>query len=143
MSATEQTQPSVEEQFENTMNTLKQKRKEHEDAIEEIDSVASKWGVDLKTDKRPGRKRPGATAGRKRKSFDKTGKQSIIDFVVARKKNHPTISDINQHWHSEGRAGRADTIVTKLVQDGQLERLESEEGTRGSRYAVATTKKQE
>ena len=45
-------------------------------------------------------------------------------------------ADVNKHWQGEGRGGKADNTLTKLVKDGKLKRHEVK-GERGGRYSIA------
>ena len=79
--------------------------------------------------------RAGRRGGRRRRgSFGISGLESILAYV--KQSGQPTTADINTHWKSEGRAGRADVVIGKLVAEKKLKRLAMKEG-RGSRYALA------
>ena len=118
--------------------------------IDEIDSAFhSIGGGASSTGKRRGRppgsgRRPGRPKGsvsakgrgrgrRKRGSFSVSGEQSILAFV--KKHGSPSTAEVNKHWHGEGRGGKADNALTKLVKQGALKRVKSKDA-RGSRYQV-------
>lgn len=77
--------------------------------------------------------KPGSKRG-KRGSFGISGEQSVLDFVKSAGK--PNAKEVNDHWTGEGRAGKADNALSKLVKLGTLKRVKVE-GERGSRYATA------
>lgn len=82
-----------------------------------------------------GKGKAGKSAGRRsRGSFAKTAEESIIDFV--KKHDRPSTADVNKHWQGEGRGGKADNTLTKMVKNGQLKRIK-DESVRGSCYEVA------
>lgn len=127
---------------------LEKERDDHVRAIEEIEATFESLGINTSSAKpKAKRGRPAGSTkkkatkkasakkkrGGKRKSFAKTGDQSVIDFV----KSHPkaTTKDINVHWSKEGRGGRADNALTKLVQNGVLKRAPIKNG-RGAMYTV-------
>ena len=73
---------------------------------------------------------------RSRGSFDKTGEESVLDFIRSQP-NPPNAKQVNQHWQEEGRGGKADNTISKMVKGGQLERVDVE-GERGGRYKAAS-----
>jgi hypothetical protein len=132
-----------------TIDKLQADRREHVDAIGEIDAVFEKYGIQLLERKRCGRPpgRPRATAtwpkpagrrGRRRKrgTFAKTGQQTILDFVKSKGKAGATSTEINQSWRSEGRGATADTTLSQLTKQKKLKRAKIK-GAKGSRYTVA------
>jgi hypothetical protein len=58
----------------------------------------------------------------------------VFNFVKAQGK--PNAAEVNQHWQKEGRGGKADNTLTKLVKDGRLKRVQVK-GERGGRYQTA------
>jgi hypothetical protein len=71
---------------------------------------------------------------RTRRKFAISGEQSILNFVKS--KSNPIGKEIQKHWESEGRAGAAANLISKLVKDKRLKRMPLK-GERGSRYSVA------
>jgi hypothetical protein len=143
-------------QLEALISQLQTERKEHETAIADIDKVFERFGLQPAQPKRRGRargRRPGRprgvrsrvqaaapaarrrTRGRGRRSFGKSGAQSVLDFVKSKGARGTTTSEINQHWKSEGRAGDAYVTLGQLVNKRQLKR-ENLKGQRGSRYVA-------
>ena len=140
---------------------LSTKRQEYVVAIAEIDETFASLGIKdtqaVSTGKRRGRKpgsknkttatgakrgpKPGAKRGPKpgskrgrRGSFGISGEQSVLEFVKSAGK--PNAKEVNAHWSGEGRSGKADNALSKLVKLGQLKRVKTD-GERGSRYAAA------
>lgn len=121
---------------------LRDQREAHEDAIAEIDRVFAELGIDSQGGRRrgPGRprkagaKKAGRRGRRKRGVFAQTAEESIIGFV--KKAGKPTTADVNKHWTAEGRGGKADNTLTKLVQARKLKRVK-DKNVRGSRYTAA------
>ncbi|MEX0654717.1 MAG: hypothetical protein WD534_04680 [Phycisphaeraceae bacterium] len=131
---------------------LRTERKEHEKAIAEIDKTFARFGIEtdgapVRRGRKPGPK-PGRTktthtkgkkktkrAGRqKRRTFPRTAEESVTNFVKQHGK--PNAAEVNKHWRKEGRGGKADNTLTKLVKEGKLKRV-SVKGERGGRYQVA------
>lgn len=77
--------------------------------------------------------KPGSKRG-KRGSFGVSGEQFVLDFVKSA--GSPNAKEVNAHWTGEGRAGKADNALSKLVKLGSLKRV-NKPGERGSRYAAA------
>ncbi|QDU71562.1 hypothetical protein [Mucisphaera calidilacus] len=126
------------------IGSLKQQRSEHVAAIAEIDKTFAQLGLEVSDTARgggsrrasaPGRK-PGRPAGRRRKrgTFKVTGEESILGFVKGCK-TPPAAKEINAHWQKEGRGGKADNTITRLVKNKQLVRVAAK-GERGGRYKV-------
>ncbi len=132
------------------LSELAAKRAEHEAAIAEIDETLASLGLggSVAAPARRGRK-PGKTAakrgpkpgskrggggGRRRGKFSVSGEQSVLEFVKSA--GTPNAKEVNDHWTKEGRAGKADNALGKLVKTGALKRVEVK-GERGSRYKVA------
>jgi len=128
------------------LSELAAKRAEHEAAIAEIDETLASLGLGGAASARRGRK-PGSTGakrgpkpgskrggGRRRGKFSISGEQSVLEFVKSA--GTPNAKEVNEHWTKEGRAGKADNALGKLVKQGLLKRVEVK-GERGSRYKVA------
>jgi hypothetical protein len=77
---------------------------------------------------------PAAKGKRTRRQFAISGEQSILNFVKS--KSSPKGSEIESHWKSEGRKGRAINLISKLSKEKKLKRIPLK-GERGSRYSVA------
>jgi hypothetical protein len=69
-----------------------------------------------------------------RRKFAVSGEQMILSFVKS--KSNPIGKDIQKHWGSEGRAGAAANLISKLVKAKKLKRTPLK-GERGSRYSLA------
>jgi hypothetical protein len=67
------------------------------------------------------------------RKFAVSGEQSILAFIKS--KTNPVGREIETHWKSEGRKGRAINKVSKLVKDKKLKRA-ALKGERGSRYSL-------
>lgn len=122
-------------------------RQRHLEAMAAIDRVLDQIGAALDVAPKPApRDRAAATPGdsvvrrevspepRRRGRFDKTGIDSVLDFI--RERGNPTTAEINAHWHTEGRKGTANVTILKLLQDGSIRR-EQDPLIRGSRYLLA------
>lgn len=108
------------------------------------DAGAAKKAPGAKRGRPPGRPAgsgAGATAGKKtggrrrrrRGSFEKSGEESVLAFVQAN--GEPNAAEVNKHWQGEGRGGKADNALSKLVKAGLLKRVEVS-GERGGRYTA-------
>ncbi len=131
---------------------MKKERASYEAKIAEIDAAFASLGIDPDTSapkkRGPGRPRKAAgkqkvakkkvtkkRAGRKKRgTFKKTGEQSVYDFVKANP--DATSASVNKHWSGEGRGGRADNTLTKLVKEGKIKRKDIK-GQRGGTYRAA------
>jgi hypothetical protein len=71
---------------------------------------------------------------RVRRKFAVSGEQAILDFVKS--KSNPMGREIEKHWSSEGRAGTAANLLSKLVKEKKLKRTPLKD-ERGSRYSLA------
>jgi hypothetical protein len=71
---------------------------------------------------------------RVRRKFAVSGEQMILNFVKG--KSNPIGRDIEKHWTSEGRAGTAANLMSKLVKEKRLKRTRLKD-ERGSRYLLA------
>lgn len=142
------------------IETLQNERREHEEAIAAIDATFAEFGIipdaapqrrgpgrppkkagrkkgtttTTATKKRATRKKTGRRGRRGRGSFEKTGEQSVYDFVKQHGK--PNAKEVNEHWSGEGRGGKADNTLSKLVKEKKLKRVKVK-GERGSLYQVA------
>jgi hypothetical protein len=132
---------------------LEQKAK-HTEALNRINETLSRIGSMLggngSSAPRRGPGRPPASASaatggessgggrrrrrRKRGKFSMSGEDSIINFI--RQHRNPSTAEITAHWRSEGRGGKADNALSRLVKDRRLKR-QAIAGERGSRYLVA------
>lgn len=153
-------------QLKQLISDLATQRREHVAAIAEIDQTFEQLGIadassiaprrgrkpgskGAKRGPKPGSKRgpkPGAKAAatgkkrgpkpgsRRRGKFSVSGEQSVLDFVKSHGK--PNAKEVNAHWSKEGRAGKADNALTKLVKLGSIKRVDVE-GERGGRYELA------
>jgi hypothetical protein len=118
---------------------LHDERAEHVNAIEAIDQTFQELGLDPhKPSVKPRRGRP---AGRKNtvnngengksKMPTATADTFVLSFIQA----NPgcTTGQVNEHWILEGRNGKADQTLFKLVKNGQIVR-KNIKGRRGSTY---------
>lgn len=125
---------------------LQADRQRHREAMAAIDRVLDQIGAALKVaPKSPAQGgsppngndrvvRREVPEPRRRGRFDKTGIDSVRDFV--RERGNPSTSEINAHWHAEGRKGTANVTLLKLLNDGVIRR-EQDPAVRGSRYRLA------
>jgi hypothetical protein len=136
--------------FEKYLSELLSKREEYQQGLSEIDALFGKWGITVETPaavkRGPGRPKaspaPAAAApaapdaGRKQKKRG-TFAQTAEQFIVGLLKNGKGLAtaDINKAWKKEGRGGRADQMLAKMVNAKKLKRT-SVPGLRGSLYVV-------
>jgi len=73
-------------------------------------------------------------ARRRRGRFNQTAIQSVLGFI--RERGTPSTSEINGHWRTEGRKGTVNVTLLKLLNEGQIRRIQ-DDSIRGSRYALA------
>jgi hypothetical protein len=108
--------------------------------VSEIDTMFAEFGISLEgapvaapAARKTGRggRRGG---GRKRGVFAVTGEQTVLDYL--KKHGKSSTGSINKYWVSEGRGGKADNTLGKLVKAGTLKRVKSED-VRGSLYTFA------
>ena len=124
-------------------------RQRHLDAMAAIDRVLDQIGAALQVAPKPAGRESTASVARnddgvvrrevppqprRRGRFDKTGIDSVLDFI--RERGNPTTAEINAHWHAEGRKGTANVTILKLLQDRSVRR-EQDPAIRGSRYLAA------
>lgn len=124
-------------------------RKEHSELsarLEEINGIFSRLGITfggVVTGARRGRPPKNASLAkasggkrrrRRRGKFTMSGEQSIIEFV--KKHGKPNAAEVNKHWSDEGRGGKADNALGRLVKIGTLKRSKTA-GERGARYSIA------
>jgi hypothetical protein len=77
--------------------------------------------------------KPGKKAG-KTSRYGVSAEEFVLAFVA--KAGQPNAAEVNQTWSKQGRKGKADNSLTKLVKDGKLVRV-TVEGERGGRYKLA------
>jgi hypothetical protein len=92
-----------------------------------------------KAGKKPAKKAGPSTAKakaprKKRKTFKQTADQMILGLLKGGKAL--TTAEIAKAWKKQGRGGKADNTLTKLVKDGKVKR-EKVKGARGSQYSAA------
>jgi hypothetical protein len=125
-----------------TMKQIDQERKKRtadlEDAAKVILKHLADLGVGTKASATKVKKAAtiGKTAGKRkrvRRKFAVSGEQMILNFVKS--KSSPIGKEIEKHWSSEGRAGTAANLLSKLVKAKKLKRTRLKEG-RGSRYSL-------
>lgn len=120
------------------LDQLKTERAEYVAKIEEIDATFERLGAAIPGSTpeaaSPGPGRPKGTSGRKRQRFEKTGEQSVLDYIV--ENPGAASADINEHWSGEGRGGRADNTLTKLVKNGKIKRTPIPGQARGGTYTA-------
>lgn len=110
--------------------------------LTELEELFGQLGITVDSAARkPGRPRGSGSAlkvakggRRKRGSFAVTGEASVLAFIE--KQGQPNAAEVNKHWSGEGRGGKADNTLTRLVKEGKLKRVEVK-GERGSRYKLA------
>jgi hypothetical protein len=129
-----------------TMKQIEQERKARTADLEEAAKVVLKHLADLghvgiNTKAADTQAKRMATVGknrrkhkRVRRKFAVSGEQAILDFVKS--KSNPIGREIEQHWSSEGRAGTAANLLSKLVKEKKLKRTPLKD-ERGSRYSLA------
>ena len=118
---------------------LRAQRADLVDRLARIDFTFNELGITSDgPSRKPGRKagKPGPKPGRRRKrgSFAVSGDTSVLNFV--KRHGKPNAAEVNKHWQSEGRGGKADNTLSRLVKQKQLKRVEVK-GERGSRYTAA------
>lgn len=122
---------------------LRAERSKHLEAVARIDETFAQLGIAAQrqagraaaapSNNGPAtRQRTGGTR-RRRGRFKQTGEQSVLTFIQAR--GGANSAEVNAQWRKEGRRGKANNTLTKLVQEGQLKRV-AVKGERGGRYEV-------
>ncbi len=86
------------------------------------------------TRKKTSKKSTKKSGGRGRGAFELSGEDSVLAFVKSA--GNPSTKEVNEYWTAEGRGGKADNTLTKLVKEGRLKRVKAKD-VRGSRYKVA------
>ncbi|MGA2440238.1 MAG: hypothetical protein ABSH08_04735 [Tepidisphaeraceae bacterium] len=127
-----------------TLKQIEQERKARTVDLEEAAKVILKQLADLghvgiNTKAAATKAKRTATIGKKRRKiarrqFAVSGEQLILNFVKS--KSNPIGRDIEKHWASEGRAGTAANLISKLVKERRLKRTPLKD-ERGSRYSLA------
>ena len=109
--------------------------------VDQVDAIFSGLGISLQGNdgaprrgRKPGRRGPKPGRRRGRGSFPISGEESVLAFI--KKHGNPSTSEVNEHWHGEGRGGKADNTLSKLVKVKQLKRVSADDA-RGSRYVLA------
>jgi hypothetical protein len=69
----------------------------------------------------------------RRGSYATTAEESVVAFI--QQNRNPSTRDITAHWRTEGRGGKADNLLSRLVKEKKLRR-QSNAGERGSRYSL-------
>ena len=119
---------------------LHDERAEHVKAIEAIDQTFKDLGLDTSRIKLAANTQPISTKNTvipskklTRKTFVVTADAFVLGFIQA----NPgcTTAQVNEHWTTEGRNGKADQTLFKLVKAGQIAR-KNIKGKRGSMYTV-------
>ncbi len=124
---------------------LQDERKQHADALAEIDATFASLGLSAKP--RRGRKpaafaalakagKPGPKPGKRRRrrgKFAQTGEQFILSLLGGGKKQ--STAEVNKHWIASGRKGRADIALGKLTKEGKIKRSK-DKNVRGSLYSA-------
>jgi hypothetical protein len=140
------------------INKLRRDRAAVAAKIAEIDALCSQAGIDLAkaapekvtanltvgsgrkgkaaSSKETAKAAPKAKGKRTRGRFEKTAEQELLDLVTSA--NGPVVrSAIDAHWKNQGRAGKPDPALGKLVKAGKLARVPAE-GERGGAYIPGT-----
>jgi len=106
--------------------------------LEEIDSTFSGLGLTPPSTGTPARRtrgkaadKPAGKTTRRRGKFKQNAEQAILSFVEST--GTPTTKQINELWTRQGRAGKADNTLSRLVKEGKIVR-ENIPGARGSHY---------
>lgn len=93
---------------------------------------AAKFGGNATAAPKPAAKSP-SKGGRSASKFTTTGVESVLAFIS--KRGNPTSAEVNQHWQTEGRSGKADITLSQLTKAKKLKRTANPAG-RGSRYTI-------
>jgi hypothetical protein len=125
---------------------LHDERADHVKAIEAIDQTFSDLGLDAPQVKAADKPQRGRPAGSKKslktetnntKRSHKTHAVTADAFVLSFIQANPDCrtAQVNEHWTAEGRNGKADQTLFKLVKTGQIAR-KNIKGKRGSMYTI-------
>jgi hypothetical protein len=134
------TTSNVATELRRLVQQLHDERAEHIKAIEAIDQTFQDLGLDAQQVKPVVNAQPVSTKNtafsrkkRTRKAFAITADAFVLSFIQA----NPgcTTAQVNEHWITEGRNGKADQTLFKLVKTGQIAR-KNFKGKRGSMYTV-------
>jgi len=133
-------------QLEKLVAQLQDERKEHLDAIAEIDKTFERLGIEPDSKPRPGRPRKTTSKkttttkttkrgrGRGRGRYSKTAEEFILDLLE--REGELTTKEINERWKKAGRAGDAANTLSRMSSDGKIVR-ENIPNARGSKYRKA------
>lgn len=152
---------SAARELEQLVKRLSAERKQHVDAIADIDATFTEVGIEpverptrggrkgrtkgaektSRAGKRTGKAVTGKAAGRKSASKAKRpGRKRMTadQWVLGQLKDGKpkTSGEINAAWKKSGRPGDANNSLSKLVKEGKLKRANIE-GARGSQYSLA------
>lgn len=117
-----------------TLNQIERERKKRTADLEQSATIILKQLAELGHTSVNSKVATGAGKHRRtRRSFAVSGEQSILNFVKA--KSNPVGKEIQKQWASEGRAGAAANLISKLVKEKRLKRVPLK-GERGSRYSL-------
>ena len=94
---------------------------------------AASAAVKKKVAKKPGRTKAGKVARKDATLKPITGAQAVLHFVQGT--GGATTAEIVAHWKLQGRGGKVDNTITKLVLSNRLRR-QAIKGARGSRYTI-------
>ena len=134
---------SVANELAKHIRDLRAQRREHLQAIEEIDQTFTSLGIDPEGDGSPipgrrgrkaGSKAKGVTRRGRRGSYKQTAEQFIVGLLEGGRKLRT--SEINAKWTAAKRGGSANNTLSKMTKSGQL-RKENIPGSRGSLYSAA------
>jgi hypothetical protein len=125
---------------------LLEERQGHVDSVARIDETLSLIGAALSPSANSNGKsqksaadEPVTKTKRKRRghrgSYATTGEEALLGFI--RENKNPPITALTKFWQGEGRGGRADNLLSKMVKDKKLKRTPLGDGQRGSRYSIA------
>jgi hypothetical protein len=140
------TTTNVATELRRLVQQLHDERAEHIKTIEAIDQTFNDLGLDAPQVKAADKTQRGRPAGsknslktgindakRSRKAFAATADTVVLSFI----QTNPgcTTAQVNEHWITEGRNGKADQTLFKLVKNGRIVR-KNIKGKRGSTYTV-------
>lgn len=140
------TTSNVATELRRLVQQLHDERAEHLKTIEAIDQTFRDLGLNasqFKAADKPQRGRPPGSknvlktgiysAKRSHKTHTVTADEFVLSFI----QTNPgcTTAQVNEHWTAEGRNGKADQTLFKLVKTGQIAR-KNIKGKRGSTYTL-------